>query len=680
MAGQTPRFDWSLSRMNIGPKPLQRKCDCGERGECAGCAADSIIQRNASSPVTNGISSGVHRIVLNSGGLAIDADTRHFFESRFHHDFSDVRLHTDNSAARSATALSANAYTLGNHIVFGSGKYKPQTKEGRRLVAHELGHVIQQSQGYAGLVQRQEDAGTPSTEPTPGPAPEQLGLGSPDLANRSRQVACVVRRGGCPQSRAGGQPSAAEIAEYNELCREDSNYRGDPIHPSPEECANPPPEPLSTGTKILLGAFLGIAALVVLAAVVYTGGAILPVVLASVTQLGTGAWAFYLANAIVVDEIGVFAAGVVISCEGDVAGLLRAIANDPIQAVPLLAQGIQLHLEISVLNGPSRRAIVQAQLLPPEEQTVPNKILFKTKGPPQFEGEQAPVTGAPGQAAVAETTTSPPVAEGKSNVIPIGSAKRGFAESPELAPGEREISSLEEFRARRQPRGPKPPPNEPARQATPEFLAQPQLEEMKLAAGAEKSSTSVPQGAARGEYLREPTVASGDKIGKSGWSGTTSEEVGREIFEEAQRLAPERAAVKGRGMRTRVGSAERPSLQLSHSAALRADLEKAGIRVTEGHDAHHIVPTAGGGEAGDRARSVLVREGINPDTEPNGVPLPRTTTDPRTIPEGLSRHQTIHTDTYYEALADRLEAAPSGTVKDLLRQIRNEIVEGKFPH
>ena len=72
--------------------------------------------------------------------------TRAFFEPRFNHDFSQVRIHTDGRAAESAQALQANAYTLGHHIVFNAAQYAPGTARGQRLLAHELTHVIQQTQ------------------------------------------------------------------------------------------------------------------------------------------------------------------------------------------------------------------------------------------------------------------------------------------------------------------------------------------------------------------------------------------------------------------------------------------------------------------------------------------------------------------------------------------------------
>jgi hypothetical protein len=68
-------------------------------------------------------------------------------EPRFGHDFSRVRVHSDVEAARAAGALSAQAFARGSDIVFGAGRFRPETLEGRRLIAHELVHVVQQRQG-----------------------------------------------------------------------------------------------------------------------------------------------------------------------------------------------------------------------------------------------------------------------------------------------------------------------------------------------------------------------------------------------------------------------------------------------------------------------------------------------------------------------------------------------------
>ena len=82
---------------------------------------------------------------LKGSGQPLSQKTRSYFEPRFGHDFSDVRVHSDAHAAQSAAAINARAYTLGRNIVFGAGQYQPDVKQGQRLLAHELTHVIQQS-------------------------------------------------------------------------------------------------------------------------------------------------------------------------------------------------------------------------------------------------------------------------------------------------------------------------------------------------------------------------------------------------------------------------------------------------------------------------------------------------------------------------------------------------------
>lgn len=76
-------------------------------------------------------------------GQPIDAATRSFFESRLGRDLSDVRIHTDGAAAQSSQQISARAFTFGNHIAFAQGEYQPDSESGKRLLAHELAHVMQ---------------------------------------------------------------------------------------------------------------------------------------------------------------------------------------------------------------------------------------------------------------------------------------------------------------------------------------------------------------------------------------------------------------------------------------------------------------------------------------------------------------------------------------------------------
>lgn len=77
-------------------------------------------------------------------GRPIPTDTRHFMEDRFARSFEDVRIHTGDKAASAARSIAANAFTIGSEIVFGKGRWVPETREGKRLLAHELAHVVQQ--------------------------------------------------------------------------------------------------------------------------------------------------------------------------------------------------------------------------------------------------------------------------------------------------------------------------------------------------------------------------------------------------------------------------------------------------------------------------------------------------------------------------------------------------------
>jgi hypothetical protein len=87
---------------------------------------------------------------LRGGGEPLSEPLRAYFEPRFGWDFSAVRLHTDSQAARAATEISARAFTHGEHIFFGPGQYRPDTTDGRQVLAHELTHTIQQGAIHSG--------------------------------------------------------------------------------------------------------------------------------------------------------------------------------------------------------------------------------------------------------------------------------------------------------------------------------------------------------------------------------------------------------------------------------------------------------------------------------------------------------------------------------------------------
>jgi Domain of unknown function (DUF4157) len=96
---------------------------------------------------------------LRTSGQMLDGPTRVLMEARLNHDFSRVRVHTGASAAESANAIGAQAYTARPNIVFASGLYRPDLPAGRALIAHELMHIVQQEQGRADGIQRRPPTG-----------------------------------------------------------------------------------------------------------------------------------------------------------------------------------------------------------------------------------------------------------------------------------------------------------------------------------------------------------------------------------------------------------------------------------------------------------------------------------------------------------------------------------------
>lgn len=141
----------TLGSVVLPPSVLRRKCACGQHmiagSQCESCSKEGTsgnLQRAAvNAEPANQVPQIVHE-VLGSSGQALAAGERAFFESRFDHDFSQVRVHTDAKAAESARAVNASAYTVGADVVFAHGRYAPHTRAGRQLLAHELTHVVQQ--------------------------------------------------------------------------------------------------------------------------------------------------------------------------------------------------------------------------------------------------------------------------------------------------------------------------------------------------------------------------------------------------------------------------------------------------------------------------------------------------------------------------------------------------------
>ena len=179
------------------PYVLRRQCACGNHssgGTCDACSdkkrklqtklavgstdspqeaeADRVADQIMSAPAHSPVRPAAPRIqrhadsadeggqtappsvdhTLQSSGSPLSPPVRRDMERSFGTDFSAVRIHSDGAAAESARDVGAHAYTVGRDVVFGSGRYAPETSHGRRLLAHELTHVVQQSggEGYSG--------------------------------------------------------------------------------------------------------------------------------------------------------------------------------------------------------------------------------------------------------------------------------------------------------------------------------------------------------------------------------------------------------------------------------------------------------------------------------------------------------------------------------------------------
>jgi hypothetical protein len=153
--------------------------------------------------------------VLQSSGESLDSATRSFMEPCFGHDFSNVRIHSDSQAAESAQAVDALAYTAGRHLVFGKGQYSPATEYGRRLLAHELVHSIQQ--GFA-----------------VNPFPQIVGNSKNSLERRADEVADLAVKG-VLHAKAGNGLSISPTMQTQMLQRKEGQAPELRFPPSEEE-------------------------------------------------------------------------------------------------------------------------------------------------------------------------------------------------------------------------------------------------------------------------------------------------------------------------------------------------------------------------------------------------------------------------------------------------------------
>ncbi|MBS1904637.1 MAG: DUF4157 domain-containing protein [Bacteroidetes bacterium] len=133
------------------PEPgfIQRKCAaCSDEEKIHRMPAASFIQRAGRGDGFKTSPEIASAIEANrGGGTPLPAPTKSFMESRFGTDFCGVRVHTDGAAVQLSRDLNAQAFTVGNDIFFNSGKFSPESSDGKHLLAHELTHTVQQGGG-----------------------------------------------------------------------------------------------------------------------------------------------------------------------------------------------------------------------------------------------------------------------------------------------------------------------------------------------------------------------------------------------------------------------------------------------------------------------------------------------------------------------------------------------------
>jgi hypothetical protein len=129
----------------LGPA-IQRRCSACDEEKDAGARVQPSRVASAAGPTSPANLASAVRATATPG-QPLTGSARAFFEPRLGSDLRHVRVHADGDAARAARSIHARAYTVGSHIVFGSGQYAPETTDGQRLIAHELAHVVQQSGG-----------------------------------------------------------------------------------------------------------------------------------------------------------------------------------------------------------------------------------------------------------------------------------------------------------------------------------------------------------------------------------------------------------------------------------------------------------------------------------------------------------------------------------------------------
>jgi len=150
---------------------------------------------------------------LKGGGKPLPKSERAYFEPRFGQDFSQVRVHSDAQAAR---AVNARAFTVGKDVIFGAGQYSPGTREGQRLMAHELTHVVQQS-SHSQRIQRYTEYS--SANQAAGSSLGWVHPGATDIRVADSGLMVVEDKGWNPGSNKRAWTTKSKIAESNKILK-----------------------------------------------------------------------------------------------------------------------------------------------------------------------------------------------------------------------------------------------------------------------------------------------------------------------------------------------------------------------------------------------------------------------------------------------------------------------------
>ena len=164
VAARKPAVCPAFKPPQISNTGIQRKAECACGGGCPRCSAHGLPMSQPGDALEREADRKADHVLRNVDPEALSEkqtpqQVTQLFGSYFNTDFSNVRLHTNERAAASAKALGARAFTVGSDITFARDQFAPHTAEGRKLLAHEFAHVVQQRNAPK-QIQRQDDGAT----------------------------------------------------------------------------------------------------------------------------------------------------------------------------------------------------------------------------------------------------------------------------------------------------------------------------------------------------------------------------------------------------------------------------------------------------------------------------------------------------------------------------------------